>query len=130
MHVAKLVHMMAERHKTGGASIKGTLIVKAGRAIPTWISPVAKFFFQAERPLCPEQAVWREVAARAVLDALGVTPPLRNNKSELERGAVIREAQSWFRSGDDAPLVFRLAELPFESVRNAVLNIIQERNIA
>lgn len=130
MHVAKLVHMMAERHKTGGPSVKGTLIVKHGRAIPTWIEPVARFFFRAERATCPEQSLWREVAARAVLDAIGITPPLRNNKSELERGAVIQEAQAWLLRDETALFVFSIAGVPYDSVRRALLKIIRERKIA
>jgi hypothetical protein len=130
MHVAKLINLMAVRHKSGGPGKTGTLVVKDGKAIPTWLAPVACYFFKAEKAMAPEQILWREVAARAVLDALGFTPPLRNNKSPYERGATITEAQRWFRhDGEYMRSIFEMAGIPHEPVRAAVLRLIEERKI-
>jgi hypothetical protein len=130
MHVAKLVHMMAERHESGGPGKRGTLIVKDGKAVATWIAPVACYFFAADRPSCGEQVLWREVAARAVLDALGVTPPLRNNRSPYERATVIAEAQRWFRHHErNVEEVFYMAGMKYEPVQRKLLELIQERQI-
>ncbi len=128
MHVAKLINLMAERHRSGPH--KGDLVVKNGRAIPTWVAPAAAHFFRAEKPLCPDQVLWREVAARAVLDALGFTPPLRDNKSTGERYITIIGAQNWFRKDDEnVTAVFNMAGMQPGPVVSSVLSLIDARSI-
>lgn len=75
-----------------------------------------------------EQMLWREVAARMTLDALGITPEVitifegmdRANYKRYER--TVMEARIWFgRKPRDSEMVFELAGVDDVPVRRAVL---------
>lgn len=125
MHTGKIIHMSVERDG------KGAIVVKSGGAVATWIAPVAIHFFRASKPVNFWEWVGQEVLARAALDALGHTPPLRNTRSPYERQQTIAEAQDWFqRAGADYQEMCELAGMPPLVLRDAVLGIVRERKIA
>jgi hypothetical protein len=66
----------------------------------------------------PWVLMWRECAARAVMDALGYT-----GQTEIDKhNAIMLEAQRWFKyAHDDMREVFELAEVPLEITRVAVI---------
>lgn len=102
--------------------------------VPTWVAPVGKGFATAEALTSNEQRMWREAAALACLDALGLSKPLRKSrKPENNRNEHIRtmaEAQDWFRYDEDSvETVFMLAGVNYESTVGAVLKIIGEREL-
>ncbi len=64
--------------------------------------------------------LWREVVARAVMDALGFTGHVAEPDKHLN--AMI-DAQRWFRySREDISQVFELADLPLEICRESVIS--------
>jgi len=56
-------------------------------------------------PACPQEDLFREVVARAVLDSVGITGLSSSN----DHNAVVRAARRWFRSGKDVRQIFELA---------------------
>ncbi|MDR5729856.1 MAG: hypothetical protein RB191_20785 [Terriglobia bacterium] len=75
-----------------------------------------------------EQMLWREVAARMTLDALGITPEVitvsdRMDMANYRRYAkVVCDARVWFgRKQRDSELVFELAGVDMAPVRRAIL---------
>lgn len=98
-----------------------TVARKDDTSIESPIVPsVVKYTFRhAPQPTSEEQLLWRLVAARAVLDACGVTG---YGPSMLKRHiAAIIDSQRWFRqSWDDARLVFDQAGVEIEGVREAM----------
>ena len=86
---------------------------------------VKKAFNSADEPVSNEERLWRERAARMVLDALGNTnltvKPRRHNDA-------VRYARRWFRGlivDDDAPATFDAANIiGFRDIRDAVLGVI------
>lgn len=123
MSLGILARMLAERdgnHWKAGPNNK---------AIATFMSPVVIHFYKADEPRSPEETLWRWIAARAVLDALGFTPPLRNSRNNKEHLATMHEAQSWFRTGWQAKEVFTNAGMPYEPVRDSVLKLIGEMKL-
>lgn len=80
---------------------------------------IRRAFSLVDRPETPEVALWREVAARLVLDALGETglngEPAKHNRA-------VREARLLFRMQPAcAEGIFFCAGLDFAPVRGAVL---------
>lgn len=61
--------------------------------------------------------LWREAAARAIMDALGFT-----GHTEIDKhNAVLGEAQRWFKySPEDVRLTFEYAGLSLESCRESI----------
>lgn len=67
-----------------------------------------------------EQLLWRLVAARQVLDAVGVTG--YGPSAHRKHMRAIIEAQKWFRdSWDDVRIVFDFAGVPVEGVREIMM---------
>jgi hypothetical protein len=64
------------------------------------------------------RAIWKEIAARAVLDALGYTG-LTDEPGLHDR--VITEARNWFKFDPYSRDVFLLAEIELDEVRPHVL---------
>jgi len=92
---------------------------------------VKKVFDNAPRPRTPEENLWRERAARMILDALGHTNLTMKKKRHNE---AVRYARRWFRGmfkdhpdigeTDDAEATFDAANLTgFSKVRDAILAI-------
>ncbi len=126
MYVNKVINMSVVRDKKTGA-----IVVKNGAAIPTWMAPVALRFFKISSARTFVERVAQEVLARAALDALGFTPPLRNTRKKDERGEVIAEAQDWFlRSGEDYQSICDLAGMDSMALRQTVSSLFRERKIA
>lgn len=81
---------------------------------------IRKVFANAEDP-SPETlehtTLWREVVARAILDALGIT-----GQTEPDRhNAILHDAQWWFKYSPDLREVFDLAGLPLKITRDSVI---------
>lgn len=79
--------------------------------------PIRRAFATADEPQTAHQALEREVAARAVLDALGITgesTPLRHNRA-------VRDARGWFRWAPNVEAIFDRAGLEIDRVRKLVL---------
>lgn len=83
---------------------------------------VCKAFMRSDPCNTPEEKIWRAVAARAVLDAVGkpgVSDPDKWNKA-------VKEARLWFRYSDDdknLQTVFELAGVELAVVREEVLKV-------
>lgn len=82
---------------------------------------VRKAFANAGEPpeWCrPWVLLWRECAARAVMDALGFT-----GQTEVDKhNTIMLEAQRWFKYNyDDMREVFEMAEVSLEITRESVL---------
>lgn len=62
--------------------------------------------------------LWRECAARAIMDALGFT-----GHTEIDKhNAVLEEAQRWFKySHEDVRLTFEYAQISLESCRESII---------
>lgn len=75
--------------------------------------PIRRAFEGSESDLSPEIKLWREVAARAILDSLGYTGL---NELQPHNKAII-EARQWFQtSKEDVETVFDLAGIEPNSV--------------
>lgn len=65
----------------------------------------------------PEEDLWRDVAARVILDACGHT-----GASELDiHDKLVREARNWFTLCEDVEFVFDLADVDFRFITDEVL---------
>jgi len=74
---------------------------------------ISRAFEGSEYDLLPETKLWREVAARAILDSLGYTGL---NEAQPHNKAVI-EARHWFQvCPEDVYTVFDLAGIDADSV--------------
>jgi hypothetical protein len=82
--------------------------------------PIQRAFLLADEPSSAEENLWREVVARAVLDALGQTG-LTNEPEQHIRA--IREARRWFRDEPFAEDVFLMGGIGYAPVRRAVLGV-------
>lgn len=85
---------------------------------------IRKAFRNAPEPREWEETVWREVAARMVLDALGYTGL---GSEPEENDAAIRDAKRWFRgipNPEDPIMVFDYANMEhyLANIREIVLN--------
>lgn len=121
MSLSNLVRMLVKRDARGEIVVGGN-----GKPIPTWATPVALHFWKADAPKSPEENLWREVAARLTLDAIGFSSVA--NKSKQERIRAMSEAQGIFRySPEDAMLVFMAGGVQFQPVHDAVMEIIEKR---
>ncbi len=60
---------------------------------------VAKIIGSLGEPLCPEETLWRKVATRAVLDAMGHT----GLSEHAHHNRVVRSARLWLRFGHNDP---------------------------
>jgi hypothetical protein len=126
MYINKIMNMSVLRDKK-----TGNIIVRNGVATPTWLAPVALRFFKVAGAKFFEQRVAQEVLARASLDALGFTPPLRNSRKRDERGEVIAEAQQWFlQAGQDYQDICDLAGMDSIALRNTVIAIFNARGVS
>jgi hypothetical protein len=122
MSLSNLVRLLVKR------DAKGDPVLAKGKPIPTWMTPVALHFWKADEPKTREENLWREVAARLTLDALGFTSV--GNKSKQERVKAMSEAQALFRySPEDAMLVFMAGGIQFAPVQDAVMKIIDEKDL-
>lgn len=83
--------------------------------------PVQRAFTLVSPPSCPEELLWREVAMRATLDALGHTG---TTDDATAHNKLVREARVWFRMNveGDAETVFSLAGIDFPPVRKSILS--------
>lgn len=75
--------------------------------VPEIPSAVRRAFLCAEEPSCPEEALWRERAARMILDALGYTGLVGKRKKHND---AVRYARRWLRGfyeTNDVPEEFR-----------------------
>lgn len=90
--------------------------------VPVISDSIKKAFLCADVCQSAEDALWRAVAARAVLDAVGypgISDPEKWNK-------VVREARLWFRFSDDNKTlqsVFVMAGINLKLVRKDVLKV-------
>lgn len=84
------------------------------------VPSVVKYAFKfAPAILCEEQLLWRLVAARAVLDACGVTG--FGPSQQKKHVAAIIDSQRWFhRYWDDATLVFEAAGVEVDGIREVM----------
>ncbi len=85
---------------------------------------IRRAFRNASEPKEWEETLWREVAARMVLDALGYTG-LGSEPDESD--AAIRDARRWFRgipTREDPVIVFDYANMEnyFAGIRDTVLD--------
>lgn len=85
-----------------------------------------------------EQMLWREVAARMTLDALGITPDAVRIFDGMARSdykvyaRAVTEARVWFRKRKDPELVFEMAGVDIGPVQEAVLKLaplVEPRNL-
>lgn len=75
--------------------------------------PIRRSFEDTDEGLMPEVKLWREVAARAVLDSLGYTGL---NEIQPHNKAII-EARQWFQTNhEDVEIVFDLAGIDPNSI--------------
>lgn len=80
---------------------------------------IGSIFARAPDPESPQQALWREVIARATLDALGFA----YDQEDSDRGFVVAEARRWFKFvSEDLETVFSLAGMEYEPLRTIVLS--------
>lgn len=83
---------------------------------------VKRAFWLADPPLCNEQILWREVAARLILDAVGMTPSWEANDDMAHR-RVVFEARQWLRDeSEDVREVFDLAGVSHDGIAFILLS--------
>ena len=82
-------------------------------------APIRRAFATADRPQTSYELLEREIAARAVLDAIGVT----GEASPFDHDRAVRDARTWFRWSDNVEAVFSNAGLVIDDVRRLVLAI-------
>ena len=85
---------------------------------------VTRAFRNASEPKTSQEVLWREVAARMTLDALGYTG-LTGERDKHDNA--VREARRWFKGipyPESPKIVFDYADMTpyFPSVKTAVLN--------
>lgn len=73
-------------------------------------------FRRAPPPTYGEMALWRAVASRATLDALGFS----GYGDILKHNRVVQNARNWFRLGDTV-FVFEMASVDLKPVKEEVL---------
>ena len=73
-------------------------------------------FRRAPPPTCGEEALWRAVASRATLDALGFS----GYGDILKHNRVVQNARNWFRYGGTA-FIFEMASVDLKPVKEEVL---------
>ncbi len=85
------------------------------------VPDVVKYAFRhADSPKNEYELVWRLAAARAVLDAVGVTG--YGPSAHRKHLAAVVDAQRWFRdSWDDVRITFDFAGLPIEGIREVMM---------
>jgi hypothetical protein len=81
---------------------------------------VKNIFKKAPTPYRTEENLWRDVAARVILDAMGFTgltgEPTKHNKA-------VREARMWFKFDDEnVQMVFDLAGLELYTIKETIVN--------
>jgi hypothetical protein len=103
----------------------------ARRLSKSLLPAIRRIFYKANPPVSPEEAMWRERAARLTLDALGHTNLTRKAH---EHNAAVIYARRWFRGMYDDPqnsekvdnsrATFECAglDMHFEAVREVVLS--------
>lgn len=84
---------------------------------------VRQAFRRANDPLGPEECMWREVAARLTLDALGHT-----GLAQTDHRKAVRDARIWFTHSKDVCEVFDMAEVNSADVRRSVVNYAERCN--
>ena len=79
---------------------------------------VREIFHKAETPETADENFWREIAARAVLDACGFV------ESAEERDEAVKEGRKWFLDKNDADReeVFALAGLDASGITMAIVD--------
>lgn len=98
----------------------------SARRIPTYDDipdAIKKAFGAPWSPVIEEEVLEREVAARAVLDALGHTG---EPDSDDHRKAVL-DAREWFRAGESVYGVFENAGLEIENLRVVMMTAIEAK---
>ena len=70
-----------------------------------------------EAPSCPEEHLFQEIVARAVLDALGHT----GLNDAAQHNQAVREARVWFKFGENTQLYCDMAGLDLEVIRSPLL---------
>lgn len=107
--VTSLATEIVARHETIPAHVKKPFLRSVGRAKTT------------------EQMLWREVAARMVLDAFGITPETTVVYDGIDRYRFARyrtavlSARAWFRdSGADVEQVFEMAGVDLGPIIGAI----------
>ena len=124
MYRNKILHMAVERGR------EGAIIVKDGKATATWLAPVAREFFVMPVAASFCERLAQEVLARAALDALGFTAPLRQTGKD-DRGQLIVESQRWFlEQSEDYVFICNLAGADPERMKKAVTALFLERKIS
>lgn len=85
----------------------------------------------AARPNSAEESLWRDVAARMVLDACGYTNFSKADKGDYrEHLKVMGEAHNWFRNdASEVEEVFDMANVDHEPVMRAILTLIQSGDL-
>ena len=71
-----------------------------------------------ETASCPEQQLFQEIVARAVLDALGHT----GLNDAAQHNQAVREARVWFKFGTNVELYCDMAGLDLDAIRMPLLN--------
>lgn len=124
MSLSNLVRLLVERDETGEVVINAK-----GKPNPTWMTPISIHFYKAEPTQSPEENLWREAVARLVLDAVGFASV--GNKSKPERLKSMAEAQATFRNDKNgAALMFAAAGIEFEPVHEAIMQILDSRELS
>jgi hypothetical protein len=77
---------------------------------------IRRVFNQADECATEEEELFREVAARAVFDALGYTGHSEPDKHR----AAVREARLWFKYEPYAEVVFSNGGILFEGMRESI----------
>jgi hypothetical protein len=97
-----------------------SLLAERMSANPDIPFEIRKTFANAEEPSGPNCEIiimWREVVARAIMDALGYTGQTEPDK----HNAILREAQWWFKYSPDLQEVFDFAGIPLKTTRDSVM---------
>lgn len=80
---------------------------------------VRRAFRSLDEPSTPEQRLFQEVVARAVLDALGHT----GLSDADQHNAAVRGARVWLKMADNNDIWFDLAGLDADTLRKPILNM-------
>lgn len=78
---------------------------------------VRSAWIQAGDPSCPEQELFRETIARAILDALGYT----GLSEPDEHFFAVLDARDWFEKSQDLAYIFELAGVHPVLIRDTIL---------
>lgn len=66
---------------------------------------IQTYFKNLSQPESADETMFREVVARAILDAVGLTGISEAN----EHNAVVRDARGWFKTSEDVSYIFNLS---------------------